>query len=122
MSFPNPANFRLIVAGPSDTGEADFLEVDGPASVDVSGIFAGAFYWSVEGGHSKSNIGRPPSSVQLAGPDGSTFGVSSFPAHSAGKKIDIRKIDPTMASTEHTGDPAMHASDTIDYEIGRAHV
>ncbi|MCG2624731.1 cupin domain-containing protein [Arthrobacter sp. I2-34] len=116
MTFPHPAKFRLVVAGPTESGEADFLDVDGPAVIDVPDVANGAFYWAVEGGHSKENFGRPPASVQLAGPNGSTFGVNSFPARSAGKDIDINKIDPTM-DVGHDGDPAMHASDTIDYEV-----
>ena len=83
----------------------------------MPGVADGAFYWAVEDGHSKENIGRPPGRVELAGPNGSTFGVSSFPARSAGNEIDVEQLDPSMTSTGHDGDPAMHASDTIDYEV-----
>ncbi|WP_063129696.1 cupin domain-containing protein [Nocardia fusca] len=117
MTFPDPKQFRLIVAGTTDSGEADFLEVGGPAEISMPGIAEGAFYWAVEGGHSKENIGRPPSRVHLAGPNGSTFGVSSFPARSAGNELDPEQLDPSMAGTGDDGDPNMHASDTIDYEV-----
>lgn len=116
MTFPNPQEFRLVVAGPTDSGEADFLEVGPPALIDIPDVSKGAFYWAVEGGHSKENIGQPPSAVQLAGPNGSTFGVNSFPARSAGKEIDIEQMDSSM-EFGLDGDPAMHASDTIDYEV-----
>lgn len=116
MSFPDPAEFRLVVAGLSDSGESDFLEVDGPAVFEMPGVAYGAFYWAVEGGHQKGNIGRPPTVVRLAGPNGSTFGVSSFPARSAGKDVDVDQLDANLESG-HDGDPAMHASDTIDYEV-----
>lgn len=116
MTFPDPQEFRLVVAGPNEAGEPDFLEVDGPALIDMPEVAKGAFYWSVEDGHSKTNFGRPPANVQLAGPNGSTFGVNSFPARSAGKDIDIASTDPNM-EVGHEGDAAMHASDTIDYEV-----
>jgi hypothetical protein len=116
MTFPDPRKFRLVVAGTNDTGEPDFLEVGDPAIIDVPDLAVGAFYWAIDGGHSKENIGRPPSAVQLAGPNGSTFGVNSFPARSAGKEINLDEVDPTL-ETGHGGDPAMHASNTVDYEI-----
>jgi hypothetical protein len=116
MTFPDPKKFRLVVAATNDSGESDFLDADGPAIIDMPGVADGAFYWAVEGGHSKDNIGRPPAQVALAGPNGSTFGVSSFPARSAGNAPDSEKLGPSM-TTGHDGDPAMHASDTIDYEV-----
>ena len=60
MTFPDPKEFRLVVAATDDTGESGFLEVGGPAIIDLPGVADGAFYWAVEGGHSKENIGRPP--------------------------------------------------------------
>lgn len=117
MTFPHPSEFRLVVAGTTDTGESDFLDVDGPAVFNMPGVAEGAFYWAVEGGHSKENSGHPPSRVELAGPNGSTFGVSSFPARSAGNKVDAEQLDASMTSTGDDGDPNMHASDTIDYEV-----
>lgn len=116
MAFPDPKQFRLVVAATNDAGESDFLEVDGPALINMPGVADGAFYWAVEGGHSKENIGRPPSRVELAGPNGSTFGVNSFPARSAGNAGDIDHFE-SMTNTGHDGDPAMHASDTLDYEV-----
>lgn len=116
MTFPDPTKFRLVVAGLSESGQPDFLEVGPPATIDVPGIAKGAFYWAVAGGHSRENFGSPPSSVELAGPNGSTFGVNSFPARSAGKTVDMNAIDPAMESGQD-GDPAMHSSETIDYEV-----
>lgn len=116
MTFPDPQQFRLVVAGTNESGEADFLEVDGPALRHVPGVTRGAFYWAVEGGHSRANFGAPPEIMKLAGPNGSTFGVNSFPARSAGKPIDIGKLNPDM-KVGQGGDPAMHSSDTIDYEV-----
>lgn len=116
MSFPDPKEFRLLVAATNDAGQSDFLEVGGPAIFDMPGVADGAFYWAVEGGHGKENIGRPPTQVELAGPNGSTFGVSSFRARSAGTTGDMDQFK-SMSSAEDDGDAAMHASDTIDYEV-----
>jgi len=116
MTFPDPKEFRLVVAGPNESGEADFLDPGEPAEFDFPGVSAGAFYWAVDGGHSGESFGGPPSKVALAGPNGSTFGVSSFPAHSSGE-VDSDTLDPSMSATEDDGDAGMHASDTIDYEV-----
>jgi hypothetical protein len=114
MTFPDPKQFRLVVAGPNEAGDADFLEVGPAAEFDFPGISAGAFYWAVDGGHSASNIGAPPDRVALAGPNGSTFGVSSFPAHSSGT-VSADEVDSMTVTGD--GDDGMHASDTIDYEV-----
>lgn len=116
MTFPDPKQFRLVVAGPTESGEAEFLDVGAPAEFDFPGVSAGAFYWAVEGGHSAKNFGAPPSRVALAGPNGSTFGVSSFPAHSSGA-VDADALGDSMTATHDEGDAGMHASDTIDYEV-----
>lgn len=117
MTFPDPQQFRLTVAGLTANGDADFLDVPGPALIDIPGVAAGAFYWAVDGGHSAENFGGVPSTVRLAGPGGSTFGVNSFPARSAGNAADPEQIGDSMTVTGDGGDPAMHASDTIDYEV-----
>jgi mannose-6-phosphate isomerase-like protein (cupin superfamily) len=116
MTFPDPQKFRLNVAAPNNSGEVDFLDVDSPALRDRPGVIKGAFYWAVEGGHSKEAFGAPPTVFQLAGPNGSTFGVNSFPARSAGNKIDIKSFNSDL-EVGHDGDPAMHSSNTIDYEV-----
>ncbi|KPI00313.1 Cupin 2 conserved barrel domain protein [Actinobacteria bacterium OK006] len=115
-TFPDPKKFRLVVAGQNEAGEADFLAPGPAAEFDFPGVSAGAFYWAVEGGHSKTSFGAPPTKVALAGPNGSTFGVSSFPAHSSGE-VDASTLDESMSATEDDGDTGMHASDTIDYEV-----
>lgn len=116
MTFPDPKKFQLVVAGPNESGQADFLDVGPAAEFDFPGVAAGAFYWAVDGGHSKTNFGAPPSKVALAGRNGSTFGISSFPAHSSGK-VDAPTLDESMSATDDDGDAGMHASDTIDYEV-----
>ncbi|CAM5489959.1 cupin domain-containing protein [Streptomyces hirsutus] len=52
----------------------------------------------------------------MAGPNGSTFGVSSFPAHSSGE-VGANDLGDSMTVTDDDGDAGMHASDTIDYEV-----
>ncbi|NGP08325.1 cupin domain-containing protein [Rhodococcus sp. 14C212] len=116
MTFPDPNQFRLIVAGTTESGATDFIEAGPPAEFNVPDVAAGAFYWAVEDGHSLRNFGAPPEKVGLAGPDGSTFGISSFPAHSSGE-VDPDTLDESMTATNDDGDAGMHASDTLDYEI-----
>lgn len=116
MTFPDPTEFRLVVASPGESGAAQFSEVRPEAIIDLPGVAKGAFYWSVANGHSATSFGGPPKNLNLAGPNGSTFGVNSFPANSAGKEIDIAEIDPSM-EVGQDGDPSMHSSATIDYEV-----
>ena len=118
MIFPDAAQFRLTVAHRTDSGEADFFEVTGPpAVVDLPGVVNGAFYWLVEGGHSEVNVGQPASQPRFPGPNGSGFQVASWPAQSAGKPIDYGLLGPTFGENGQGGDPAMHATDTIDYGV-----
>lgn len=116
MTFPDPKKFELVVAGTTESGEIDFIETGPPAQFDLPGVAAGAFYWAVEDGHSLNNFGAPPEKVALAGTNGSTFGISSFPAHSTGE-VDPDTLDESMSSTNDDGDAGMHASNTIDYEV-----
>src|SRR5687768_8937897 len=115
MSFPAPDKFNLVVAGTDADGIVDFLDVPGPATMDIPGVVNGAWYWEVAEGHSLSNFGRIPEAVNIAGPNGSTFGVMCFPANSAGK-LDLTDSSDVGAET-HGEDPSMHATDSIDYEI-----
>lgn len=112
----DPKQFNLIVAGTTASGDIDFIPTDPAAEFHMPGVAAGAFYWAVEGGHGPTSFGSAPSRVALAGPNGSTFGVSSFPAHSTGQ-VDPDTLDPSMSATGDDGDAGMHASNTIDYEV-----
>lgn len=116
MTFPAPDKFNLVVAATNADGEVDFLDVPGPATIEVPGAMNGAWYWKVADGHSISNFGAAAESVDIAGPNGSTFGVMCFPANSAGK-LDAAASNASLKSDDALGDPAMHASDSIDYEI-----
>jgi len=116
MTFPRPQDWNLVVAGANEAGEPDFFIGAKPEAVlDMPGIVEGAFYWRVDGGHSKDNPGALPKTMELAGPNGSTFGVTRFAANSAGK-LDVAATG-LDAETGHEGDAAMHASNTIDYEV-----
>lgn len=117
MNFPAPDKFNLVVAATNSDGVVDFLDVAGPATMEVPGAVNGAWYWEVSEGHSLSNFGGVPEVLDLAKPNGSTLGVMCFPANSAGK-LDFEAADISVgdSDTEHH-DPSMHATDTIDYEI-----
>jgi hypothetical protein len=118
MSFPAPDKFNLVVAATNADGDVDFLDVPGPATMEVPGAVNGAWYWEVADGHSLSNFGRSAESVNIAGPNGSTFGVMCFPANSAGK-LDVAASNEHIKDAGGAGhdDPSMHATDSIDYEI-----
>lgn len=114
MTFPTASNFNLVVAATNADGVVDFIDADAPATMYVPGAIDGAFYWAVEDGHSIDKFGRAADKMAVAGPNGSTFGVMCFPANSAGK-LDLHDSD--SGAEVHGDDAAMHATDTIDYEI-----
>jgi hypothetical protein len=117
MAFPAPQDFSLVVAAIGSDGEPDFLDAPAPSLVDIPGVMNGAWYWKVAGGHSAQNAGGPVNGSGIAGPDGSTFGVLCFPAHSAGKMNVAESFPASDLDTTGDADPAMHASKTIDYEV-----
>src|ERR1041384_7030228 len=116
MTFPHPHDWNLVVAALNDAGEPDFSIGAKPEAVlDMPGVVAGAWYWRVDNGHSRETPGSVAKVFDLAGPNGSAFGVTRFAANSAGK-LDVAEVGMD-AETGHGGDAAMHASDTIDYEV-----
>lgn len=115
MTFPPPQDFNLVLAATTEDGTVDFIEAGPPATMSIPGAVSGAWFWSVEDGHSRENHGTVPTTVSIAGPNGSTFGVMCFPAHSAGK-LDLADSGDVGAET-HGDDPSMHATDSIDYEV-----
>lgn len=109
--------FNLVVAGTDADGQASFLEPGAPATMTTPGVVDLAWMWAVAGGHSVPHaIGAAPSVGRMPGPDGSAFGVVRFPARSAGK-LDVGELLPDSAEGGQEGNVAMHATDTIDYEI-----
>jgi len=118
MSFPAPAKFNLVVAATNSEGDFDFLDVPGPATLDIPGAVSAGAYWKVSDGHSLSNFGEVPSNAGVAGFNGSALSVVCFPARSAGKlNADDAGADFRDSDGDHNDDPSMHATDTIDYEI-----
>ncbi len=116
MSFPTPDKFSLVVAATTPDGDADFIEVAGPATMQIPDAVNGAWYWEVAGGHSLENFGGVPKGVNIAGPNGSTFGVMCFPARSAGK-LDLAASDAGGVEHGAVDDPSMHTTRSIDYEV-----
>jgi quercetin dioxygenase-like cupin family protein len=116
MVFPNPKDWNLVVAKLDEAGEPDFFIGERPEAVlDQPGVVEGAWYWRADEGSSKDAPGTVPETLDIAGPNGSTFGVVRFPANSAGK------LDASTTGVDaHTGqesDAAMHATNTNDYEV-----
>jgi len=117
MPFPNPQDWNLVVARFNEAGEPDFLRGARPEAVnELPGVVEGAFYWRVDNGHSKESPGAVAKTMDLAGPNGSTVGVVRFLANSAGK-LDMASAGGDDMEIGQDGDPAMHASDTIDYVV-----
>ncbi|WP_448642865.1 cupin domain-containing protein [Geodermatophilus sp. URMC 63] len=116
MSFPDPQDWNLVVARLNEFGEPDFFVGAKPEAVlDQPGVVQGAWYWRADNGHSREMPGGVPKIFDIAGPNGSTFGVTRFLANSAGK-LDMASSGITVEAGQG-GDAAMHASDTIDYNI-----
>lgn len=119
MPLPAADKFTLVVAGTTPDGEVDFIDTDAPApeaQIDIPGTAKGAWYWNIEGGHSRQNYGAVATNLKTAEPNGSKLGVMCFPAHSAGK-LDISATLEDAATTGHDGDATIHATESIDYEI-----
>ncbi len=109
--------FNLVVAGTDADGRVAFLEPGAAATMTTPGVVDLAWMWSVAGSPSVPHaIGAAPSVGRMPGPHGSAFGVVRFPAHSAGK-LDVGELLPDSAEGGQEGNAAMHATDTIDYEI-----
>lgn len=108
--------FKVVVAGPDATGAPDFLETGSPAERIIPDTLELAWFWNVDGGLSLfDNIGKTPTQIKVAGPNGSTFGVVRHPAHSAGK-LDVSDLLHESTEVDHH-DATMHRTDTIDYEF-----
>jgi mannose-6-phosphate isomerase-like protein (cupin superfamily) len=109
--------FELVVAACDDEGKSFFAEADGTATLDVPGAFEAAFLWETDGIVSlPAKIGRTPKDMTFPAPGASKVGVFRFPARSAGK-LDVAASGTEDADTGIGGEPDMHRSDTIDYEI-----
>jgi hypothetical protein len=108
--------FNVTVACQDSDGNPTFIDAPKPAHTSYGQAMDLTWVWAVEGGLSlHDNIGGAPKSMSTAGPNGSTFGIAVFPAHSAGK-LNVTDVLPESPSG-HEGNPGMHQTDTIDYEV-----
>jgi mannose-6-phosphate isomerase-like protein (cupin superfamily) len=109
--------FNLVVAGTGKDGKPTFLEPGAPHTTEIPGTIDLAWLWSVPGSHHLPHgIGAAPKGMALPGPGGSALGVVRHPARSAGK-LKIPDILENSAEAGIGGSDAMHAHDTVDYEI-----
>lgn len=109
--------FKLVVAGTGDDGKPTFLEAGAPFANEIPGVIDMAWLWSVpDSHHLPHGIGAAPKAMALPKPGGSALGVVRFPAHSAGK-LKVPDILENSAESGIEGSDAMHAHDTVDYEI-----
>jgi hypothetical protein len=109
-------HFNLVVAGVGPDGKPAFLEPGAAVGMSQPGIVDVAFMWANESTPVvPKSIGGAPTRMGMPGPNGSAFGVVRFPANSAGK-LDASDVLSETTEVE-AGNEAMHATDTVDYEI-----
>jgi hypothetical protein len=108
----------VVVATCDADGTARFIEAGPAATLEVAGAVDAAYVWGTPAIASlPDQIGAPPLDMGFPGPGGSKLGIMRFPAHSAGEFAVTDAGVDTAAGIGDGGEPDMHRSDTIDYEI-----
>jgi hypothetical protein len=110
---------RVVIAVDDERGNVVLTDAGAPnmvpaqAQTDQPGIFNGVFYWATGRAPVLPGYpGEPASDFSFAGRGESRFGIFEFAANSAGKFAAPSRTDDAA-----DGDPEMHRTDTIDYEI-----
>ena len=112
----NLNQIHVVVAAVGEDGEPHFVDMHEAARNNIPGAVEAAFFWECPGiPELPGLIGHTPSGISFPLPGGSKFGLVCFPANSAGK-LDLRNHGPGDLVSAHD-DPAMHKSNTIDYEV-----
>jgi hypothetical protein len=109
--------YPLVVAAPGEDGKPTFVEPEHtPPALVIPEAYEGATFWEVKGvAELPERIGGVPERrPSFPAPGGSRFGIGCFPARSAGKLDMVGRPDVEAGAD---GDPSMHQSDTIDYEV-----
>jgi hypothetical protein len=118
LAFPKEVkDFNLVVAAINPDGTSSFIDSCKPLTAEQEGVFEAAWFWTVEDRHSLGAFGSPSKALAVAGKGGSTFGIMRFPARSAGQMDVAATSEGSLVDGHHHGDPSMHATHTIDYEI-----
>ncbi|MCZ4344074.1 cupin domain-containing protein [Sphingomonadaceae bacterium G21617-S1] len=113
MDYLKPID--VVVAAIDETGRSVFVEPGEAVTSYVPGAVEAAYVWGTEEVTALPEIGGPLARVSFPPAGGSRLAIICFPPHSAGK-IDMRASASTGA-VKLGSSPAMHRSDSIDYEI-----
>lgn len=109
--------FEVVVVACDADGTARFVETGPGATLEVAGAVDAAFLWGTPAIASlPDQIGGPPLDMSFPGPGGSKVGIIRFPAHSAGE-FAVSDAGVDADDTDIGGEPDMHRSDSIDYQI-----
>jgi hypothetical protein len=107
---------RIVVVQDDDNGVPRFLDDVKPFIISVPGVVHGGNYWgTLETPALPDKIGAVPTDGSFPPPGGTTFGIHEWAPHSDGK-FDASALMNDDVEAGADGDPAMHASRSIDYE------
>jgi hypothetical protein len=110
---------RALIATKNRDGKTVFLEVPRAAVHVVPELTALSIVWSCPAVPTLPDLGFVPNDTGFPRPGFIQFGLACVAGNSAGK-LDIRKThgaDQSLGMVVQDEDPAMHRSDTIDYEV-----
>ncbi len=109
---------RLLVAAADDNGAPQFVE-EVPKVIGDTEAAQWVWLWATDTAPAlPDNVGAVAGSRDFPGPSGTRFGVVCFPPHSAGKMTAPPRNSESAAGIHRSaGDPAMHRSDSVDYEF-----
>jgi hypothetical protein len=109
-------DFDVVYARITEDGSEEFADTGTPAERVEAGAIESRWVWDAPPGFSlPGNLGGAPEAMSFPGPGASRFGIVCWPPHSAGKRR-FAGGGPNVQFGEHA-DPAMHATDTLDYDI-----
>ena len=111
--------FQLVVAGTDATGAATFLSTREPVGRTDPGASERVKFWAVPStAQLPFAIGSMAADTTFPGVNGTTFGVTCYPPHSAGKRrfTTDESTQGGFHREEHP-DPTMHRTDTVEYEV-----
>jgi len=107
----------FVVAGLDSDGNAIFIDPPRRPSHVVGDALETTFFWSARPPlRFPDEMGGESRGVAEMAPGESRFGLVCFPPRSAGK-LDLRDARPGSEYDPPDMDRAMHATETIDYEV-----
>jgi mannose-6-phosphate isomerase-like protein (cupin superfamily) len=113
----NIRDLKIVIGATMDDGQAKFVDVDKPLFFSEESGIEVAWIWATNGvPELPYEIGSVPTSRKFPTPGGSRVGLVFLPPHSVGRVPDSMASDPLCQVGEHE-DPAMHRTDSVDYEF-----